>query len=359
MNYMGIDYHKNFSHVTVVDEGGQVIKRSRIFNDRDSLSSLFGELEGEVKVVMEAAWNTLVMYDLLEEFSDDIKLAHPTKVKAIASAKIKTDEIDSRVLADLLRANLIPEAHIPSVDVRVARRVLRQRMFFVRMQTMVKNRIHSLVDRHPDIARYPGMKSDIFGKSGKEWLREVELPVEERKLLDGELKLLDVLFDLIKKSDRWLGELAKDNEAVELLRTIPGIGLFFAVLLWSEIDGIERFSNPKKIAAYAGLVPSTYSSGGKTFHGRITKQGNKWLRWAMVEAALPATRNDFWLRSHYEHIKARKGSNTAKVAIARRLLTIVYRVLKEKRSYRSAKEQMQDNIKRSMEGKGLAAPTYF
>lgn len=348
MNYLGIDYHKKYSHVTILDDRGEVIGKGRIGNRPEDVAALFENLEGESKAVIEATRNWLVMHDMLEEFSE-VTLAHPMKVKAIASAKIKTDAIDSRVLADLLRADLIPAAHVPSKDVRLARNVLRQRMFWVRMRTMVKNRTHGLVDRHPEIVKGEGMAADLFGKAGMKWLAEIDLPPDERKLLDGELALLEALNARIKNSDRWVNDLAKGNREVALLKTIPGIGAFFAVLLWAEIDGITRFASPKKLAAYAGLVPSTYSSGGKTHHGRITRQGNKWIRWAMVEAVVPAITSDWWLRGHYEHIKARAGYNGAKVATARRLLTLVFRVLSERRPYRPVKEKMRDNIRASIE----------
>lgn len=357
MNYMGVDYHKKYSSVTVVDERGKVMRQMRIDNTRESLMSLFDEIEGPCSAVLEACRNWLVMHDMLEEFAQEVKLAHPLKVKAIASAKIKTDEIDSRVLADLLRADLIPEAHVPSLEVRLARNVLRQRLFYVRLRTMVKNRVHGIVDAHPHIARTKGMKSDLFGKAGRKWLDEIELPLSDRRLLDNELELLDALNGQIRKSDRWVKELSEGNEQIKNLQTIPGIGKFISVLLWSEIDGIDRFANPKKLSSYAGLVPSTYSSGGKTFHGRLTKQGSKWIRWAVIEAAVPAITSDYWLRSHYDHVKSRSGSNAAKVAVARRLLALVYRVLKENRAYRSVKEQARHNIRKNLErNKVLAAP---
>ena len=106
------------------------------------------------------------------------------------------------------------------------------------------------------------------------------------------------------------------------------------MLIRHEIDRIERFSTSNKLCAYAGLVPSTYSSGGKTYHGRIIKQGNKYLRWALIEAVIPATRKDAQISSYYYLMKAKKGSNSAKVATARRLLKIVYQVWKENRFYR-------------------------
>jgi len=355
MNIIGIDYHKSYSHVTVLTETGELLGKGRIGNRLEDVAALFENLEGESKAVIEATRNWLVMHDMLEQYCD-VTLANPFKVKAIASAKIKTDEIDSRVLADLLRADLIPEAHVPSKDVRLARNVLRQRLFFVRMRTMVKNRIHGLVDRHPEIEKGKGMKSDLFGKSGTRWLYEIDVGSDERKLLDSELTLLEALNARIKSSDRWVNELAKGNKEIDLLKTIPGIGKFFAVLLWAEIDGVKRFATPKKLAAYAGLVPSTYSSGGKTHHGRITRQGNKWIRWAMVEAVVPAITNDWWLRSHYEHIKVRAGYNGAKVATARRLLTLVFRVLSERRAYRPVREKMRDNIIASIEKKKIRSP---
>jgi transposase len=126
--------------------------------------------------------------------------------------------------------------------------------------------------------------------------------------------------------------MTKTNGNVKLLKTIPGIRDFFARLVDAEIDDISRFPNPKKLAACAGLVPSTYSSGGKTYHGRIITQGNKWLRWAFVEAVGPAIASDTQLRAQYDHLKFR-GINKARVAIARKLLTIAFQILRDQRAY--------------------------
>ena len=123
------------------------------------------------------------------------------------------------------------------------------------------------------------------------------------------------------------------NAAVALVRTIPGLGAFVSVLVVSEIGDIRRFLGPDKLCSYAGLVPSVYASGGKVFHGRLTKQGNKWFRWALVEAATSAIQGDRDLRQYFERLRQRKGANAARVAAARRLLTIVYRVLSQGRPY--------------------------
>jgi transposase len=176
--------------------------------------------------------------------------------------------------------------------------------------------------------------NDLFGKAGRAWLRSVELPPVERQLLNSELALLDAIQERITESDDLVRNLAAGDPRTCRVRTIPGLGRFFAVLVVYEIGDIHRFATAEKLCGYAGLVPSVHASGGKLYHGRLTKQGNEWLRWAMVEAVRPAVTSDPELRAYYERLRQRKGPNPAKVATARRLLTIVYRVLAQDRPYR-------------------------
>ncbi len=341
MHYVGVDYHKKSSYVTVMDERGEVVKEGQIANTQEAVAAfLDGKAQG-ASAVLEAGRNWPVMYDWLEELVDEVTLAHPAKVRVIAEAKVKTGRIDSRMLAHLLRADLIPAAYVPGAVTREQRRRLRQRMFLVRVSTMVKNRVHTLVDRHPELSRQAAGWSDLFGRAGRAWLEQVALPAGEADLLRTDLQLLEAVQTQIKASNRWVSQLAKKDVRAKLLTTIPGIGDFFAVLLAVEIDDVSRFSRPQKLAAYAGLVPSTYASGGYTHHGRITKRGNKWIRWACIEAVYPATRQDPELAALYQRLKAAKGANVAKVAVAKRLLTIAYRVLSEGRPYRPAEEQAQ------------------
>lgn len=330
MRYVGVDHHKNSSYLSMMNEKGIVTKEGRINNTKGSLRNF---LNGEVapdstQAVLEAGRNWTVMYDWLEQEVDRVRLAHPAKVKAIAEAKIKTDKIDAGTLAHLLRSDLLPEAYVPSNEARQAKNILHQRMFFVRVQTMVKNRIHGIVDRHPEI-RTEFNETDLFGKQGKQWLRGVKLPQHSRRLLDQELKLLEAVGERIKASDYRVKRLGKADTWIKRLKTIPGIGRFFATLITHEIDDVNRFRNEKKLHAYVGLIPSTYASGSRVFYGRITKHGNKSITWALVEAVWPATRKDLGLRMYYERLRRRKGANAAKVATPRRLLTIVYRVLKK------------------------------
>lgn len=337
MQYVGVDHHKRFSYLTVMDKKGNIIKKGEISNTKESLKRFLNNPHSKrpVQAVLEAGRNWTVMYDWLEEELDKVKLAHPYKTKAIAEAKIKTDKISARTLAHLLRTDLIPEAYVPDKETRHIKNILRQRMFFVRLSTMVKNRIYLILDRHPELKQEFDFK-DLFTNQERRWLSIVGLPEKDRKLLAQELDLLEALEERIKLSNSWVKNIGKDNKLVKLLMTIPGIGKFFALLILVEIDDISRFRNKNKLCAYAGLIPSLFSSGDKSFTGKITKQGNKYLRWAMIEAVWPAIRKDLRLRAHYQRIKVRKGSsNKAKVATARKLLTIVYQVLKNTQPYRA------------------------
>lgn len=332
MYYLGVDYHKAFSYCTIMDERGKVVKHGRMENNSEGVKRFMEGTGGKVTGVMEATRNWTLMYDWLEGEIEGVKLAHPLKVKAIAEAKIKTDKIDSKTLAHLLRCDLLPEAYVPTKEARYIRQVLRQRIFYVRVQTMLKNRIKGIVDKHPEIGKAP--TDGIFGKKGTEWLKRIEIPDIDKKIIESDIELLGSVKERISKSDRYIEELGKKNILVKYLMSIPGIGKFFALLLCHEIDDINRFRDDKKLHAYAGLVPSTYASGNRVMHGHITKQGNKWIRWAMVEAVWPAIRKDGELRFFYNRLKAKKGANCAKVATAKRLLTIVYRILKDRRYYK-------------------------
>jgi transposase len=339
MHYVGVDYHKKSSYVTVVDERGRVVREGQIANSREAVAGALAGIEGEMSAVLEAGRNWPVMYDWLEELVDGVTLAHPGKVRVIAEAKVKTDRIDSRMLAQLLRADLIPTVYVPGEVTQEQRRQLRQRMFLVRLRTMLKNRIHILIDRHPELSAKAQGFSDLFGKAGRQWLSQLSVPGVDAQLLGEDLELLEIIEARVKASDGWVSQLSRRDERAKLLVTIPGIGDFFALLLAVEIDDVHRFSRPQKLCAYAGVVPSTYASGGYVHHGRITKQGNKWIRWACIEAVYPAIRKDPALAAMYERLKAAKGANVAKVAVAKRLLTIAYRLLTEGRRYRPAAEQ--------------------
>lgn len=328
--YVGVDAHKATSHITVMDDTGKVLRRKRVSSSFAGICEALGGYREPMKAVLEASCSWGPMYDWLDEVVDEVVLAHPKKVRAIADARIKTDKIDSETLAHLLRADLIPAAYAPSKDVRAIKRVLRQRLFFVRVQTMVKNRIWALLSQHA--VELPEV-SDLYGQAGLRWLRTLPLPEPDGHLLREDIRLLDVLQDQIAATNGLLKNLAAGDEAVRWLRSLPGIGDFLSVLIRYEVDDITRFREAKKLASHTGLIPSTYASGHRTVHGRLTKQGNKWLRWAFIEAVISAIRCEPSLRRFYEKIKARRGTKDARTATARKLAELVWTVWTERRCY--------------------------
>lgn len=333
--YLGVDYAKKFSVATLVNEAGEVIKKGKLSNCKVEFERFLKGYKG-ISAVVEAGRNWHVPVDLLEGLVDKVTLAHPLKVKAIAEAKIKTDSIDSETLAQLLRAGLIPEAHLRSRSCRLQQRILRNRCFYVRMRTRVRNRVHHILDgQQEEIRQVASGFSDLFGKAGKGWLEQVELGEPEEGMLKELLATETYLSKQIQQSDKLVKQLFEEQSDAQRIETIPGFGVFLSVLTAVEIDGIGRFRSAAHLASYAGLVPSTYSSGGRTWHGKIHKQGSKWLRWALVEAAIHAAARPGDLRNRYRRIRYRKGTKIARVATARKLCSIVYRLLKQGADYQA------------------------
>jgi transposase len=160
------------------------------------------------------------------------------------------------------------------------------------------------------------------------------LPAGAQELLRQDLTLLEAPSLEVHTTERWLRDIVRGDRRVELLRTIPGLGDLLATVVALEIDR-ERFPSAAKLAAYAGVVPTSRSSGGHTFHGKLMPQTNKWLRWAVVEAAWVAVRLDPYFRAHFAQRRAHKPAQSAIVATARRLLEVVWHVLKEGRPYQT------------------------
>ena len=331
---IGVDYHKKFSYLVVKNDQGQVLRSGQIQNAKSSVENFLKPFTDDSSAVLESCRNWCVMHDWLEDIVDDVILANPFKVKAIAEAKIKTDKIDATVLADLLRADLIPQCYIAPRKIRDIRSLLRERMFFVRLRTMTKNRITTVFDRYPEKARRQKTQTDLYGKKGRENLASIELREADRALVDRELNFIDIVNEFIKEIEAVISDNYKENANAKYLKSIPGIGQFFAMLIDAEVGDISRFKTAKKFSSYAGLVPSTYSSGGRTVNGRIIKRGNKLLRWAFVEAVVPAIRSNEELRFEYDELRKRMNWNKAKVAMARKLLNIAYKCLKEQRNFK-------------------------
>ena len=325
-----MDYHKKYWYVVLKDREGRVEQRGTVNNTKKEFHQLLKPYQ-EDKAVLEATRNCGLIYDCLEEILDDVILAHPLEVTAISEARIKTDKISADILCELLCSNLLPEAYVANKENRPSKNTLRQRIFIVRVQTMVKNGIYTILDRHPEMLSLAPDVSDLFGALGMRWLRQAVPPSQYNRLLSSEPELLGIPKRKISESNGIVKELAKGGKRVKLLRSIPRLGPFISVLVANEINDISRFRDEKKLCAYAGLVPSTYASGGKVFHGSITRTVNKWLRCAFIAAVQQAISCDTDLFAYYQQLKLKKGANAAKVATASRLLAIVYRVLKQER----------------------------
>ncbi|MFB0565297.1 MAG: IS110 family transposase [Candidatus Aminicenantaceae bacterium] len=333
MNYIGIDHHRQYSHITLLDEKGEKLNSARVANLCGELENFLSGVE-EVRAVVEAGRSSYTMVDILDDMGIEVTVAHPKEVKSIAKAKIKTDKRDSWILAHLLRTDLIPEVYKRSRENRSYQRVLRQRAFYVGSTTRVKNRIQALLSQQPeDIRSEISRVKNLFSTEGMKVLVRVSLPAGEKELVDALLKTYRHLDERRKETNGLVEKLYFEIPEARLIHTVPGFGVFLSLLTAVEIADIGRFENERKLHSYAGVIPSTYSSGERTYHGKIIKQGNRWLRWAVVEAVWPAIRADFDVRCYYERLKRKKGANSAKVATARRLLTIIYRMLEENRFY--------------------------
>jgi transposase len=270
----------------------------------------------------------------LADLGIETTVAHPNDVKAIAKAKVETDGRNSYKLAHLLRTGYNPEVHWRSRENRSSQRVLRQRAFYVGKKTSVKNRLRALLAQQGEEIRLEVERvEDLFTDKGMKILRGLALPEREAKLVGALVRTYDHLEERINETNALVKELYEKMPSGRLIQSVPGFGIFLAVLVAVEIEDIGRFEDVSKFHAYAGVIPSTHSSGERSWHGKIIKEGNRWLRWAAMETVWPALRADFDIRSFYDRLKKRKGANAAKVGTARRLLTIIFRMLEENRSY--------------------------
>jgi transposase len=328
MLYTGIDYHRSFSYVTTLDEKGKMIGQKKLPSNGEIVDFL-KEFDDDMEIALEASPSWYWLYDHLEDEGFQVKLSHPLKTKAIAYAKVKTDKVDSATLAHLLRGDLLPLSYVPEKTVRLNRELLRYRASLVKIQTGVKNKIHTILAKNNVSHSY----TDLFGKAGMTFLHSLVLAESYKIALEGYLTVLDSVRYEIRTASKKVRQLAEKDPDTLLLMTIPGMGYYSALLTKSEIGDVRRFRSAKQLCNYAGLVPSTYASGNTRFHGHITKQGSRWLRWILVEAAIHAVKKPGVLRRFYFRIEKKKGGQIAKVATARTLLEWIYHILRDGKTY--------------------------
>jgi len=320
----GLDVHKHSAYATILDWNGKIVNQARMSNER--VLSYLEHFKVE-RVAMESSNQVAPLYRQLVGRGYSVLVSHPKKTRYIAEAKIKSDRVDSRAIAELARLDALPLAYVPDRETAILREQVRRRAFLVRERVKLRVKIKSILT-------YEGIKwpsdTGLFTRKGVEWLHTLSLePVESY------LRVLKPLDDEIKLLSRQLRGLAeKDEGDVRLLMTIPGIGYYSALLVKSEIGDVNRFPFGERLCSYAGLVPSTRASGTSVRHGAITKEGSRWLRWVMVEAAQTHVHKyETAITRAYHRIAERRGRRVAVVAAAHKLLMCCWAVLKYKRAY--------------------------
>lgn len=324
MIYVGVDLHLRFCYITVLDASGSIQRQGRVANTREDLAAFFLRLQDPGKenilVAVEACGFWPAFLETVEPLVERVVLVHPARVKAIASAKLKNDRVDSATLAQLLRANLLPESWKADAATRDLREVLRLRIALAQDRTRYKNQVHAVLHQHG--LRAP--VSDLFGRTGRAWLSSVTLRPAPRQAIETSLRMVERLDQEVAALDQQLSQAARQDPDARCLMTIPGIGAFTAMVLKAEIGDIRRFPDKKSLYNYAGLVPVIRQSADHQRSGGITHAGSPRLRWVMNEAAMTAARYSAGARAWFQRLARRKHPHVARTALARKLLGAVW-----------------------------------
>lgn len=323
MLYTGLDVHKKTIYATMMDKKGKIIEQKEFENCKEELD-LF--LCGRpAKIVIEACGFWMDTYDKLKEAGYDVVLAHPGKVEAIASAKMKTDKIDSEILAHLLRADLIPKAWAPDKPTREKRDIVRFRSYLIRNRSRYKAKIKFILLKKG--LKYP---QSIWKGRQRAAAESVDIKIS------AYFRIIDKLNEEVSIVDKQIASLNKHDKQVELLKTIYGISDYAAMTIMAEIGDFSRFPTAKKLKSYSGLTPSVYQSGDKCRLGHITRQGSRWLRWILVQCCHVAVRQkDSKLGKYYARLCLKKNRKVAMVATACKMLEIIYAMLRDNKPYAS------------------------
>jgi transposase len=333
--YVGLDVHKNYVMVGAVNRSQEMVLPPRKVSLAELESWAKKHLRPTDEVVLEATTNAWYIYDLLEPLVARVVVCHPPQVKLIAAALVKTDKKDTMTLAKLLAVGMIPAVWVPPQHVRELRALINHRQRLISQQTRTKNRLRSLLLRHHLVPP----EGDLFSEAHRAWWHKLQLSPSEKLRARQDLIMLDQLSPLIQEVETELERLSVTEpwaDQVPYLLQLPGIGLVTAMTLLGAIGEIERFPTAKKLVGYAGLGAKIHASGQTHRSGGITKQGRKELRKVLIEAAWIAVRyNDYWL-DQFVRLADRIGRQKAIVAIARKLLVVIWHVLTAKVADRQA-----------------------
>lgn len=319
MHYIGIDLHKLTIVYAVCGERGRASKAVTLqCDDADGITKTFSKLR-PFRAVIEASGTYRWLYEKLRPFGEVI-LAHPLRLRAIVSGRAKTDKLDAALLATLNRHNLIPTSYIPPDRYQWLRDLTRARTRLARRQTEAKNELRALLNRTNTQMPY----RNPFGKRGSRHVLGLDFGIVGNITRDEIYRRLEHYERELTHLDESLSLMAESFPESAALTELYGVGLFTALLVIGELGEPWRFSDARKVGAYAGLTARVNQSGGHCYHGNITRQGPSLLRWVLVEAAMKITRRDRALHNFYERIRKRSGAKVARVAVARKLAGICW-----------------------------------
>src|ERR1051326_8982962 len=326
--FVALDVHKQYLVVGAVDAQHTLLLPPRRVTLAQFPDWAKRHLHPTDQVVLETSVNTWELYDLLVPLVSRVVVADPTQVKVIAASFVKTDKRDTLALAKLRASNLIPEVWVPPVEVRELRALIAHRQRLVEQCTMAKHRLQSLLHRHNLAA--PAI--DPFGVKHRPWWQALDLAPAQRLRMQQDLAVSAALVPLIDTVERELGRLSQQDpwrKHVPFLIQLPGIGLVGAMTILAAVGDVTRFRTAKHLVGYAGLGTRVHASGQVHRAGGITKRGRRDLRTILVEAAWAAVRSSPVWRMRFEQLQARMPAGKALVAIARKLLVVVWHVLAE------------------------------
>lgn len=329
MLYAGLDLSRQRLDVHVLDEEGRTVVVTAVRPDADALRGLAARMDRHgqpVSAAIESMNGARFVHDQLELAGWDVEIADALRVKGLAPLAAKTDKIDAWVLAELGRRDLVPSIWLPDPAVRAERERARFRLHLVRHRTALKNRIHATLIAFG----HPVPVSDLFGVTGRALLASPAIPEPWVTALATSLRFVDELDAEIDACERDLRAQGAGHPYVPLLMTVPGISWVLGYTIAAELGDIGRFASPKKLAGYTGLCPFVRQSGGRDDRGPLAKNGPKYLRWALIEAATHAARHPAYAE-RYERTKKRlgrqRGSKVARVEVARDLATAIWHML--------------------------------
>jgi len=332
---VGIDLHRRRSVIVRMTEDGRKLETVRITNSPAALRREIAKAGEHPRVVVEATYGWYWAADVLGEAGAEVHLAHPLGVKAFTYRRVKNDERDAADLADLLRMGRLPEAWLAPPEIRELRELTRYRHKLVRLRTSCRDQVHAVLAKLGIQVSH----SDIFGVHGQGWLDGLRMPqpyagkVASLRQLNGELTGEITLLEQV------IADLLAGHQGYAAIRQLPGIGPVLAAVIVAEIGDIRRFPGPEQLCSWAGLTPRHRESDTKVSRGHVTKQGSRILRWAVCEAIQrqPAGTRP---RQVKDGIIARRGAeakNTAKVAAARELLTLIFYGMRDGHIRRTAR----------------------